>query len=172
MHSRVTGASFEQLAERHLRKERRLRRPEEAKVTSVGAEYTLRALRPEHAPGPFESQTAAEGLWLDRHGGAYWVECTGSEEHTSYRPGLRRTDSVRKIAGTMSSVLGVCHHWGVTPPRFVVITSHFPRERTGAVEYLRWGVEHLVGRDNLTIVLLHPNGEAVEAAIPRTTHYA
>jgi hypothetical protein len=170
MTSRTTGQTFEAAAERFARKTLKLSRPGEGVPLSTASRYTLLALRPQNRPDAFERQTCAEGLWVTRAGGLVWVECVGSIG-TTYRPGLRRSDSTRKLGGTLNAVLAVCRYWQVAVPKVVLVTTHCPAERSGAAEYLYWAVVAPFGRDNVELWELDPAGTARHLALPTATAF-
>jgi len=156
MTSRITGQAFEAATERFARKRLKLRRPElTTPLTKAGSE-TLRALRPEGRPSAFEAQTTAEGIWVDRSGELVWLECVGSTD-TNYRPGLRRSDSARKLGGTLGAVEAVCNYWNVAPPKVVIVTSHAPKQRSAAAIF------HFRRHDPR-------RGRAAQRLQPETTH--
>lgn len=66
----------------------------------------------------------------DRNGDRWFFEVTGALE--GRRPGLRRSDTVRKIISTATLLTS----GGFRP--FVVLASHLPREETVSDRMLRW----------------------------------
>lgn len=170
MTSRTTGRAFESIVENFARRGLKLTRPENARHLTVAAGYTLRALRPQNRPDAFERQTEAEGIWVDRSGNLVWIECVGSIG-TTYRPGLRRSDSARKLGGTLNAVLAICNHWKVAVPRVVLVTSHSPAQESGAGEYLYWSVIEPLGRNNVDLYEIDPAGTVRQLALPTRTAF-
>jgi len=168
--SRQRGKAFEALAERYVRKNMKLVRPEGASKLTTSAIATLVALRPENRPSVLEAQTIAEGLWVDRSGTIIWVECSGTTV-SDHRSGFRRPCTVRKIGGTLNAVLGVCNHWMVDRPKVVLITSHGPEAGTSGSEYLRWAVVEPFGRDNVELVEIDESGAARRLALPAESEF-
>lgn len=169
--SRTSGRAFEAMVERFALKRLKLHRPEAStRLGSAGAS-TVRALRPEGRPSRFEAQTVAEGLWVTRSGGLVWIECAGSADSARH-PGLERSDSARKVAGTLNAVRGVCGYWHVSVPHFVIVTSHAPAPRSASSEYLYWAVIEPVGRENVDLYEIDPVGMVRQLALPGETDFA
>jgi hypothetical protein len=168
--SRQQGRNFEARAERLLRNELKLKRPHEAAGLTPRAAATVRALRPENRPGLFEAQTVAEGLWVDRRGRVVWSECSGTTTEDR-KSGMRRTDTVRKVGGTLNAVLSVCQYWEVDVPRVVLVTSHAPLLNSSSEEYLRWSVVEPFGRTQVELVELEESGAWRRLALPAESSF-
>ena len=168
--SRRHGRAFETRAARFLRGGLGLTRPDVARLDARNA-ATLRTLRPQNRPSALEAQTVAEGLWADPHGTLVWVECSGTPCAAS-KPGLQRSDSMRKIAGTLNTVHHLCRFWSVDPPRIVLVTSHPPLTGSSSAEYLRWAVVEPYGPNNVDLYELDPNGVARRLALPADTAFS
>ena len=139
---------------------------------TVAAQHdaTVRALRPDNRPGLFEAQTVAEGLWVDRRGRVVWSECSGTTT-ADRKSGMRRTDTVRKVGGTLNAVLSVCQYWEVDVPRVVLVTSHAPLPNSSGEEYLRWSVVEPFGPSRVELVELDESGAWRRLALPAESAY-
>lgn len=156
--NRAKGSEFEQAALTHLETLGLLRPSDLSAARTEWAEELDRVLRPVGGTGVFEVNTVAEGLWVDPTGNPVWVECSGVF-HGSGRPGFLRSDTTRKIAGTISCLITVCHEHNLEPPSIVLLTSHLPDRTSAAAAYLIWGVIRPVGTAKCQIVELEPSGQ-------------
>lgn len=77
-------------------------------------------------------------------------------------PGFRRSDTTRKIAGTIGCVRTLCAEANVDPPAQLLITSHLPKRTSAAAGYLTWGVIRAVGEANCQIVVIDELGGVSE----------
>jgi hypothetical protein len=166
MVSRTKGQAFEDRCLNHLLHVRNYQRP--TGRLSALAQQVRAALQPTGKPGVFEHATVAEGLWLTVAGDPIWVECSGAWG-TTYRPGLRRSDTVRKIAGTIACVRSVCLANAAPVPAVLLMTSHEPAAKSAAAAYLRWGVIAPVGADRVEIVRVASDGTWM--AVPVATYW-
>lgn len=162
--NRAKGSEFEQAALLHLMS-LGLQRPDDLEVTRTPwADKVDLVLRPVGGTGVFEVNTVAEGLWVDPNGNPVWVECSGVF-HGTARPGFSRSDTTRKIAGTIGCLVTLCKEHEVAPPSIILMTSHLPSRNSAAAAYLIWGVIRAVGASNCRIVELDPAGEHREVPV-------
>ncbi len=154
------GRLFEHAAVNYLTDHAKLQRPDQAKKLSPWTVTVSDVIHPTGGLSVFEVSTLAEGLWVNSKGDPVWVECSGVWDGGSSRPGFRRSDTTRKIAGTIGCLATVCRINGVQPPAVHLVTSHLPRVSTTASLYLTWGVILLIGPKRCTITVLDDTGKA------------
>lgn len=161
--NRSKGSQFEDAALQHIQKIG-LRRPSDLSAPRTDwAKEMDHILRPAGGSGVLEINIVAKGLWIDTAGNPVWVECSGVFDGSS-RPGFLRSDTTRKITGTINCVMTMCLKHFIEPPRILLVTSHMPDRNSTAGAYLIWGVIRPVGSAKCRIVV--PKASGMHREVP------